>query len=744
MAEKIISPGVFTKEIDETFLPAAIGEIGAAVVGPTVKGPAMIPTVVSTFSEYQKIFGDSFKSGSNYYTYLTSLTAKNYLRHSGRLTVVRILDGDYAHASASVGSGTTEKTGFASASFDVSSNPTGSITGTPDEIQIGGTHFTFVSSSAGLTSNSDQVFVDFGHASSRAVVESGSAAGANAATMTDAAFENLVHSINDSGSLHNLNISASYVNNVYLQPAGTIILTATKEGNYEHALAAVQTSNWLEGGSTLSSSMDGGIGSAGVLATSFTLNTLADGAIMTNNGGTVDTTAEGTNNRLVSGSKDDVRWEISQRNTSKGTFTLLVRRGDDTKKRKQILETWSNLSLDPTATNYIEKLIGSQKASLSSDGTFIQYTGDYPQKSKYVRVSGVQQTPDFLDENGDANYNGDDVTPALSSGSFEGGSDGNNYLTTDGNAANFFENITNGVGTNVQGYNISNLTNDYGGTAYSEALGLLSNADEYDINLLLLPGVTNDNGSAIINKALETCEDRGDCFVIADPVGYGAGQAAAITGAETYDSNYGAMYWPWIQVPETSLGRNVWVPPSVALGGIFAFNDKVAHPWFAPAGLNRGGIDTAIQAEIKLTHANRDTMYESNLNPIATFPGQGGTVFGQKTMQKKSSALDRVNVRRLMIKVKKFIASSSRFLVFEQNNNKTRSRFLNIVTPYLEQVQSNSGLNAFKVVMDETNNTPDVVDRNILYGQLFLQPTKTAEFIVLDFTIQPTGATFPE
>ena len=180
------------------------------------------------------------------------------------------------------------------------------------------------------------------------------------------------------------------------------------------------------------------------------------------------------------------------------------------------------------------------------------------------------------------------------------------------------------------------------------------------------------------------------------------------------------------------------------LGGIYAFNDKVAHPWFAPAGLNRGGIDIAIRAERKLTHGNRDDLYDANVNPIATFPAQGVCAWGQKTLQKKSSALDRVNVRRLLIRVKKFIASSSRFLVFEQNNSRTRARFLNIVNPFLETVQAQSGLTAFRVVMDETNNTPDVVDRNILFGQIFLQPTRTAEFIVLDFTVQPTGATFPE
>ena len=203
------------------------------------------------------------------------------------------------------------------------------------------------------------------------------------------------------------------------------------------------------------------------------------------------------------------------------------------------------------------------------------------------------------------------------------------------------------------------------------------------------------------------------------------------------------IHYPWVQIQDPTLGNYRYVPPSVVMAGVYHFNDTIGQPWFAPAGLSRG-LTTAIQAKRKLTHSNRDDLYESSVNPIATFPGQGVVVWGQKTLQKKSSALDRVNVRRLLIKVKKFIAASSRFLVFEQNNAQTRERFLNIANPYLEQVQAQSGLNAFRVVMDDTNNTPDVVDRNILYGQIFVQPTKTAEFIVLDFTIQPTGATFPE
>ena len=173
-------------------------------------------------------------------------------------------------------------------------------------------------------------------------------------------------------------------------------------------------------------------------------------------------------------------------------------------------------------------------------------------------------------------------------------------------------------------------------------------------------------------------------------------------------------------------------------------NDASAEPWFAPAGLNRGLLTAITEATTRLTHAERDTLYEGRVNPIATFPNQGVTVWGQKTLQKKRSALDRINVRRLLIALKKFIASTSRFLVFEQNTAATRNRFLGTVNPYLESVQQRSGLHAFKVVMDDTNNTPDVVDRNRLVGNIMIQPTRTAEFIILDFTVLPTGATFPE
>ena len=176
--------------------------------------------------------------------------------------------------------------------------------------------------------------------------------------------------------------------------------------------------------------------------------------------------------------------------------------------------------------------------------------------------------------------------------------------------------------------------------------------------------------------------------------------------------------------------------------GVYAFNDRSAEAWFAPAGLNRGSLTTVVRAERKLTNGNRNTLYTSNVNPIATFPNSGVVVFGQKTLQKKASALDRVNVRRLLISLKSFISQIADTLVFEQNTITTRNNFLSSVNPYLESVQQRQGLFAFKVVMDDSNNTPDVIDRNQLVGQIYIQPTRTAEFIYLDFNIQPTGATF--
>ena len=762
MIEKVVSPGVFTQEIDKTFLPAAVADIGAVVIGPTVKGPALVPTIVTSYSEFQAKFGDSFKSGSNYYQYLTSHTAESYLKHSNKLTVVRVLAGSYGQASATIsssidpavvggGSPHSASLGFP----DTYNTITSSLIGV--SASIGGVDFKFTGSTADTTNTSTEIWV-----------ATGSTNVANADAFRDA--------INNSSSLHGLPLTASSdtataagayvtmsftINGAFGAPTyegahqrfGASMTASNASDGYhkEFYLARHITASVFNGGGGLTASSDhfeGGHDFGGVSSSFkevFKLHTLSDGEIMNNAG------AFGDNNLLVNGTDENIRWEITSLNQSRGTFTLQLRRGDDVSNRKQVLETYNNISLDPNSSGYIGKAIGDQYYSIATDENskpFLKLNGNYPQKSKYVRVEVLENTIDYLDENGNIrDGNATASLPAFASGSNSGSYGGSFSGGSDGTVQHPFGSyMYDGISeNNSQGLDPSGDGAAKGYNEYIQALDLISNQDEYDVNLVLTPGIINSIHTAVASKVIDVCERRADCFAIIDPVVHGVNVGDATSEANTRSSNYASMYWPWVKIPDSQVaGTHRWVPPSVAVAGIYSFNDKVAHEWFAPAGLNRGTLNTVSQAERNLTISDRDTLYDSNVNPIATFPGQGVTVYGQKTLQKKASSLDRINVRRLLIKLKKFIASSSRFLVFEQNTAATRRRFLGIVNPFLEQVQSQSGLNAFRVVMDETNNTPDTIDRNQLVGQLFLQPTRTAEFIVLDFTIQPTGASFPE
>ena len=297
---------------------------------------------------------------------------------------------------------------------------------------------------------------------------------------------------------------------------------------------------------------------------------------------------------------------------------------------------------------------------------------------------------------------------------------------------------------NVQGMDCSKRFSP-GTQGYERAFKALSNQDEFDINLLVTPGLTLDLHRSVINMGVDLCETREDCFYILDCV-QANGQPGlvdeAVMQASTIDSNYAATYYPWVKIIDPATNALQPFPPSAVMPAVYAANDKTAAEWFAPAGLNRGGLEGAVSVMDRLTFAERDTLYEGKVNPIAQFPGQGIVAFGQKTLQRRASALDRINVRRLLITLKKFIASTSRYLLFEQNTAATRNKFLAIVNPYLEAVQQRQGLYAFNVIMDESNNTPDLIDRNILYGQIFLQPARAVEFIILDFNLQATGATF--
>ena len=746
MAEKIVSPGVFTNEIDQSFLPATAGPIGAAIVGPTLKGPILTPTVVSSYSEYVQIFGEVFESGSDSYQYLTSHTAKEYLRQGGPATVVRVADPDSVGTRASAVVRTSDTVGTATATTSIrlmggnSAVPSGS-----DEI------------AATLTING----IDFVAVTSASAFEDAAgSAGYYTIGTTKATFgANLVNEINAG----NAGVTAALSND-------TLTLTANQAGTAGNITVSTSSIGTQVGeqaqiftASSAGFSLTGGT-DATTQENCFTIEVLGDGPRFNNYTGSQgfgtdnllpQLTSSAVNDHFSSGSfggrADNFRYEISQRNTAKGTFTLAVRAGNDTTKKKTVLETFENLTLDPADSNYILKRIGNQTNTIAvEDGqAFLQPTGEYPNRSKNIRIKTVHTTtPNYLDENGDLTDNAlSSSIPALGSGSVGGSFSGGDFGKEFAHPFKFYDEITAG---NSQGIDMSESAAAVGtstvGGGYATAVNMLKNKDEFDFNLLFLPGVIDQlsDHSTIIGNAIQMCEDRGDVFLVLDNTSKTSTVATVKSNAEARNSSYAAAYYPWVQIQDATLGTFRYVPPSVVMAGVYHFNDTVGQPWFAPAGLNRGGIDSAVQAYRKLTQGQRDDLYESNVNPIATFPGQGVTVFGQKTLQKKASALDRVNVRRLLINLKKFVAQSSRTLVFEQNTTDLRNQFLNVVNPYMEQVQANQGLNAFRVVMDDSNNTPETIDRNQLIGQIFVQPSRTAEFIVLDFVVQPTGAAFPE
>ena len=505
--------------------------------------------------------------------------------------------------------------------------------------------------------------------------------------------------------------------NYFNQGGTSILVTRVTSGSYTAATSSLIACS----GSTMNTT------------SSFVLETINVG-VMNNNSGSIL-----TNGALASGSMENVRWEVSNVNCLQGTFTVLVRRGDDNTNSKSVLETYTNVSLDPLQPNYIAAVIGDQSKTVAYDsdmgGYYIQVSGSYPNNSRYVRVKTVIDTPNYFTNAGTVAADAAGLSYSASLPAAGSGSAGGSFGTATGNDIPYIGNalFQNNSSTLPQGIPVAN---------YATASNILSNKDEYDYELIVTPGLQHADHATAQTNFISNAEARGDHFYIMDLTPYNASIGTPVTEAQEMDTNYAGAYWPWVQVSSPETGRNVWVPASTIMPSVYAFNDNVSAEWFAPAGLNRGGLGGVIQAERKLSPINRDNLYAGKVNPIATFPNVGVTAFGQKTLQQKASALDRINVRRLLIALKRYIGNVGKTLIFEQNTTVTRNRFLSQVTPYLESVQQKQGLYAFKVVMDDTNNTPDVIDRNQLVGQIYLQPTRTAEFILLDFNVMPTGVEF--
>ena len=809
--ERIVSPGVFTIEKDLSFLPQGVGAIGAALIGPTLKGPAFVPTIVNGYSDFVTKFGGTYEQ-----SYLP-FTAKSYLNNAGVATIVRVLgSGGYSlkHPLAIVATGSYGKR------------------------LISVLHPTFVETSVDATSLFASTTLLSNISGSFVIRVSGSFATdtsaftGNAVSEDGTAFSSSIDPNNSSylGDLYGYGSNGTHAVYNYVafakaasaslatDPTTTIFIqtgsAATPEWNF--------TNDYLEASTPYITAQKVGA----IAADLFKFKTISHGVYSNYEVkiGISNIRAAGTIAGSAYGDFDVVVRYVDQSNITNSPFTY-----EDEDLRPNVVETFK-VNLDPNSPRYISRVIGDRYITITSDGKVV-VNGDYANKSNYIRVEVTDAVdngatsptlvpfgfralstpiPSAFTQPMSASYVADQtaasaynrrvyfgfdfdfantdnfnylrplpITANQSTGSnadfylgnfnqaaganyptattaysgsvnlttntsidtrkfmvpFQGGFDGHRPHLQKKTGANI-------VAGNTQGFNISTSAAS-GYTSYKKALDTISNSDEFDINMVVIPGVIHSLHSSITTYAKDVCEDRGDAFYVMDSVGYDDNIATAVSTVQAFDSNYTATYYPWVKVLDFDRNKPIWVPPSVVLPGVLAFNDRVAAEWFAPAGLNRGGLTEVIEVKTRLTHAERDTLYEGRINPIAVFPSTGVCVWGQKTLQGKPSALDRINVRRLLIASKKFIASATRYLVFEQNTTQTRTRFLNIVTPYLESIQQRQGLYAFRVIMDESNNTPDIIDRNILYGQLFLQPAKTAEFIILDFNIQSTGAAFP-
>ena len=738
MAEKIVSPGVFTKENDLSFLQQGVAEIGAAFIGPFKEGP-LTPTIVNSQAEFETLFGVVDD------TYYTPLAVQSYLREAGSATICRVagIDGYTETAPLLL----TATSGSVSASlgilFNTAVGANGGFVGeTLTDLDGGG---------------------DF-----------------NLSTLGSASLD--VTDINDIEAVFGTSpfgskeaYSYGFFKNTSINFVSATSASVTVLGNQLFTFDAQEALTPTIKSQTIS----------GDRYDLFQFETIGAGNV--------------ANTKIKIGITN-IKAAGSVNGTDYGTFTVVVRDFADTNKKKNVLETYSNVNLDPNSPNYISRVIGDRKLSINSEGK-ISESGDWVNNSKYIRIQYLNTSaPVQAVPFGHAKYSLPvsasaaigalipSVTFITASATQYGGIDLDNntdnaiYLkpipTGAGVGSNsvFGLDAANGgtlsVGSslaqfvvafqegfdgkspatpiykgsdilsgNSQGFDLTTSLSS-GSVAYAKHIAALSNADEFDINMVVTPGVIRRLHTSVVTSVLDMVEERNDCFYIMDSTAVNDAVSLVTTQAGDVDSNMAATYYPWIKTIDVNTNKLISVPPSVLLPGVFAANDRVAAEWFAPAGLNRGGLIGAVSVLNRLTQSEKDTLYEAKVNPIVQFPGQGIVVFGQKTLQDKPSALDRINVRRLLLTVRKYIASTSRYLVFEQNTSTTRNRFLNIVNPYLESIQQRQGLYAFRVVMDDTNNTPDVIDRNIMKGAIYLKPTKTAEFIQIDFNILPTGAAF--
>jgi len=748
MTEQILSAGVYSSENDQSFYSQGVSTTGLAVVGPTEKGAAYIPTDVTSYSQFTALFGSNSKS--NY----TAQTVYNYLQAGNTVKVTRVLgNGGWVFNGtkklAAIVSGSTilavlHPTLNASAEASFSGSSVITVDGTYQAFKItvsGSSFFPLIQASSSIVPTSDTYLTKvFG---SSVDMTTGSIfpylSFQNAATASVGYYTSSI-----SGNL------------VYTTQACTF--TSSFSEGYDHA-----STPWV-------------LSDSGIRL--FKIHHISDGF---------------KTNRDIKVAVASITRGTTGNDYS--TFDIIVRQWNDVDKTPSIVEQYVGVSLNPDSSNYIAKAIGDKYSVYSETQAKVVEYGDYNNISKYIRVEVVDGVkagtthPQLIPNGYEAVYEtiagfGSNRLPAATNKTSNSSSfvysgfdysniDNYNYLnpvpleavvgsntnyTKPSNDNKFmlpFQGGTDGMnpiiikkigdsiaadGTNIFGFDLSS-TSAKGYSSYKKALDILNNNEEYRFDLMVLPGVIEQYHGAVTAYAQSTAEERADCVYLRDLTGLNASIATAVSTAAGLDSNYSAVYYPWVKVKDLGSSKDILVPPSVVVPEAYAYNDSVAAEWFAPAGLQRGVLG-AVDTRVRLSKADRDALYQARVNPIAKFPNTGVVIWGQKTLQIRDTALNRINVRRLLIALRNYISEVAKNFVFENNTVQTRNKLVNQIVPYMESVQTRQGLYAFRVQIDETLNTNEVIDRNQLIGKIYVSPAKSIEFILLEFNITATGATF--
>ena len=949
---KFVSPGVFTKEIDNSQLPAADRPAGPAIVGRLPQGPAMEPVKVNSFSEYVEVFGnpvpgkatgDVWRDGNYQGPTYAAYAAQAYLRNSDdAITVVRLAGQENPDAEDLVGAA-----GWGTANMST------------DYRTAGGAYGLYICQS-GSGAQEGYLAAVWYFPSGGAVSLTGSLAATTAET---GGVGGLFKAAADVGSskgpdfqaaIHDNNVAGTelYKTTFNFDPASRTFIRKVFNTNPQSTGDIIPASTFSNGeelywlGETYESFIQKQIDLGNLTDTAYAVILPFDNITKSNYNFDATNASTGwffsqdvstdyaswTAERMQKLFKfhalepgkwvqDNIKISIQDLTYSRnvtgaspyGTFTVILRRADDTDNIVETVERFSNCSLNPLADNYIAKKIGDKYREWSArDGVMREY-GEYDNASKYVRVevddtvrngiadpnllpfgvfgpdkivdvavpelaSGI--SPATVLDPGTAAPGG--MTPGNPLGAIATGSVTPSYTLTmkypetqlrvsssagglvdqtDAyfglNASSYLENtaayssnkadagyadyvypigtfvaadttpswafsldnISGSAGeayvsyqptSRVNGESITasgswrdlvdqgwtrftsplfggfdglnvteiepfrnsgtdgkNMQNDYALNTLRQAVDLLADPEIADYNLLAVPGITN---TQITDQMLQVCADRGDALAVVDiqdvytpftetELAYSnvtkrAGKVSdAVRTLENRQINnsYGCTYYPWVQIQDTVTSNSrLWVPPSVVALGTFASSAAQTEVWFAPAGFNRGGLSQGsagipvLNVSQRLTSKERDSLYDANINPIASFPNEGIVIFGQKTLQLTPSALDRINVRRMMIFVKKQVSIFANSILFDQNVEVTWNRFKSLANPFLASVQTRLGLSDYKLILDKTTTTPDLVDRNIVYAKIFLKPAKAIEYIALDFVITNQGAAFED